>query len=101
MVHGFFELQTSYRWIKRLNYGSWQPNKYKLCKLCAVLGIINHFITTLTQSKKRSKFGRSKPHPVLTGGFNRLKPPWSICLKVVNTGQYESEWSIEHFKGPF
>ena len=39
--------------------------------------------------------------PVLTSGFNRLKPPWSICQKVVNTGQYESEWSIENFKGRF
>ena len=26
---------------------------------------------------------------------------WSICQKVVNTGQYESEWSIEIFKWPF
>ena len=39
--------------------------------------------------------------PILTGGFNRLKPPPSICQKVVNTGQYESERSIENFKGPF
>ena len=38
---------------------------------------------------------------VLTGGFNQLKPPPSICQKVVNTGQYESERSIENFKGPF
>ena len=36
--------------------------------------------------------------PVLTAGFNRLKLPRSICQKVVNTGQYESEWSIENFK---
>ena len=36
-----------------------------------------------------------------TPGFNRLKLPQSICQKVVNTGQYESEWSIENFKGPF
>ena len=37
------------------------------------------------------------------GGRNhpRFKPPWSICQKVVNTGQYESEWSIENFKGRF
>ena len=48
-----------------------------------------------------SKLGRSKPPPVLTSGFNRLKPPWSISQKVVNTGQYESEWSIENFKWPF
>ena len=33
--------------------------------------------------------------------FNRLKPPWSICKKVVNTGQYKSKWSIEIFKWPF
>ena len=39
--------------------------------------------------------------PVLTSGFNRLKPPRSICQKVVNTGQYESEWSIENSKGRF
>ena len=45
--------------------------------------------------------GRSKPPPVLIGGFNRLKPPRSICQKVVNTGQYESEWLIENFKWPF
>ena len=43
-----------------------------------------------------SKVGRSKPPPVLTSGFNRLKPPWSICQKVVNTSQYEYEWSIEN-----
>ena len=48
-----------------------------------------------------SKVGRSKPPPVLTSGFNRLKPPRSISSKVVNTGQYESEWSIEHLKGRF
>ena len=47
------------------------------------------------------KVGRSKPPPVLTSGFNRLKPPRSICQKVVNTGQYESEWSLENSKGPF
>ena len=48
-----------------------------------------------------SKVGWSKPLPVLTSGFNRLKPPRSICQKVVNTGQYESEWSIENFIGRF
>ena len=44
-----------------------------------------------------------KPSPVLTGSFNRLKPTRSICQKVVNTGQYKSELSIEnlsdHFSG--
>ena len=48
-----------------------------------------------------SKVGRSKPPPVLTSGFNRLKPPWSISQEVVNTGQYESKWSIENLKGRF
>ena len=48
-----------------------------------------------------AKVGRSKPPPVLTSGFNRLKPPRSICQKVVNTGQYESEWLIENSKGRF
>ena len=47
------------------------------------------------------KVGRSKPPPVLTSGFNRLKPPRSISQKVVNTGQYEYEWSIENSKGRF
>ena len=47
------------------------------------------------------KVGRSKPPPVLTSGFNRLKPPRSIRQKVVNTGQYESEWSIEILRGRF
>ena len=47
------------------------------------------------------KVGRSKPPPVLTSGFNRLKPPWSIYQKVVITGQYESEWLIENSKGLF
>ena len=47
------------------------------------------------------KVGWSKPPPVITSGFNRLKPPRSICQKVVNTGQYESEWSIVIFKWPF
>ena len=40
------------------------------------------------------KVGRSKPPPVLTSGFNRLKPPWSLSQKVVNTGQYESRSSV-------
>ena len=40
------------------------------------------------------RVGRSKPPPVLTGGFNRLKPPWSILPKVVNSGQYSPKWSI-------
>ena len=31
-----------------------------------------------------------EPPLVLTGGFNPLKPPRSICQKVVNTGQYDS-----------
>ena len=48
-----------------------------------------------------SKVGWSKPPPVLTSGFNRLKPPRSICQKVVNTGQYEYEWSIGNFNGRF
>ena len=48
-----------------------------------------------------SKVGRSKLPPVLTSGFNRLKPPRSICQKVVNTGQYQSEWSIENAKRCF
>ena len=47
------------------------------------------------------KVGRLKPPPVLTSRFNWLKPPRSICQKVVNTGQYESEWSIKNFKGHF
>ena len=52
-------------------------------------------------SSDKTKVGRSKPSPVLTSGFNRLKPPRSISQKVVNTGQYESEWSIENSKGRF
>ena len=54
-----------------------------------------------TKESVFDKVGRSKPPPVLTSGFNRLKPPRSICQKVVNTGQYESEWSIENSKGRF
>ena len=38
---------------------------------------------------------------VFTSIFNRLKPPRSICQKVVNTGLYESEWSSENSKGRF
>ena len=49
----------------------------------------------------KNKVGWSKPPLVLTSGFNRLKPPQSICQKVVNTGKYESEWSIENFKWLF
>ena len=37
-----------------------------------------------------------KTAPVLTGGYNRLKPPRSILPKVVNTSQY---WSTEIFSG--
>ena len=41
-------------------------------------------------------------HPQFSGSsFNLLKPPRSICQKVVNTGLYESEWLIEIFKRPF
>ena len=63
---------------------------------------ISLFLSVLKQfTLSKTKVGRSKPPPVLTSGFNRLKPPWSICQKVVNTGQYESEWSIENSKGRF
>ena len=41
-----------------------------------------------------SRVGWSKPPPVLTSGFNRLKLPWSILPKVVNSGQYSPKWSI-------
>ena len=58
-------------------------------------------IETLCDYPTSCKVGRSKPPLVLTSGFNRLKPPRSICQKVVNTGQYESEWSIENSKGRF
>ena len=61
------------------------------------LALIGHSFQTLGPSK----VGRSKPPPILTSGFNRLKPPRSISQKVVNTGQYESEWSIEFFKWRF
>ena len=76
----------------------------------------NHFnksVTWLPQEKHQNtkpsikrnglqyKVERSKPPLVLTSGFNRLKWPCSICQKVVNTGQYESEWSIENSKGRF
>ena len=68
-----------------------------------------HLIAPLLESEgdneplpcRHDKVGRSKPPPVLTSGFNRLKQPRSICQKVVNTGQYESEWSIENSKGCF
>ena len=36
--------------IKIFNYGSWQLNKYKLCKHRANLATKVHFIATLTQS---------------------------------------------------
>ena len=29
-----------------------------------------------------------------TPGFNRLKQPWSVLSKVVNSGQYSPKWSI-------
>ena len=81
----------------------WCPNTISLVSFawitldkCIVL-----WIGTLTGCSLCSKFGRLKPPPVLTSGFNRLKPPRSKCQKVVNTGQYESEWSIEFFKLPF
>ena len=55
----------------------------------------------LNSSSVRARLGGQNHPLVLTGGFNRLKTPQSICQKVVNTGQYESEWSIDNFKGPF
>ena len=49
-----------------------------------------------------TKVGRSKPPPVLNGGFNWFKPPRSICQKVVNMpGQYKSEWSMKFLNGRF
>ena len=61
-----------------------------------------HCLLRQNQSTEEEiKVGRSKPPLVLTSGFNRLKLPRSICQKVVNTGQYESEWSIENFKWRF
>ena len=63
------------------------------------LNIINY--QNVNISPIQIQVGRSKPPPVLTSGFNRLKSPWSICQKVVNTGQYGSEWSIENSKGRF
>ena len=61
----------------------------------------SHHGRTRSRSRSRStllKFsssvGRSKPPLVLTGGFNRLKPPWSILPNVVNSGQYSPKWSI-------
>ena len=47
-------------------------------------------------SQSSCKVGQLKPPPVLTGGFNPLKPPRSVLPKVVNTGQY---WSNEKFYG--
>ena len=61
----------------------------------------NYLQQTTSADDILDKVGRSKPPPVLTSGFNRLKPPRSICQKVVNTGHYESEWSIENSKGRF
>ena len=59
------------------------------------------FLNAATFLNAEHKAGLSKPPLVLTSGFNRLKPSWSICQKVVNTGQYESVWSIEIFNWPF
>ena len=45
---------------------------------------------------------QSKSLPVLTSGFNRLKPPRPISKSgQLYTGQYQSEWSIENSKGHF
>ena len=53
-----------------------------------------------------SKVGWLKPSPVLTGGYNQLKPPPSILPKVVNTGQlkilvvdWSYIWSMDQLKG--
>ena len=50
--------------------------------------------------------GRLKPPPVLTGGYNGLKPPRSILPKVVNTGQlnilavdWYYIWFMDQLKG--
>ena len=50
----------------------------------------------MPQDVARGKVGRLKPPPVLTSGFNRLKPPRSVLLRVVNTGQLKIlviDWS--------
>ena len=60
-----------------------------------------HFRKGLGGEQVQNMVGRSKPPLVLTSGFNRLKPPRSICQKAVNTGQYESEWLIEILNGLF
>ena len=65
---------------------------------CFIMQYILISFAIISLKMKEVKVGWSKPPPVLTSGFNRLKPPRSICKKwsiLVNTGQYESEWSIE------
>ena len=55
---------------------------------------------------RKDKVGWLKPPPVLTGGYNRLKPPRSILPKVVNTSQlkilvvdWSYIWSMDQLKG--
>ena len=57
----------------------------------------------LPDTKKRARrprLGGRNPPPPPPPPPPVKKPPWSICQKVVNTGQYESEWSIVIFKWP-
>ena len=61
----------------------------------------NSFQALVLQDECYARLGGRNHPPVLTSGFNQFKPPRSICQKVVNTGQYESEWSIENSKERF
>ena len=92
-------------WLRRQNIAKWVPRfLVDVCIIILTLVKFNYTVQIIAGPRStvgNVKVGRSKPPPVLTGGFNRLKPPRSICQKVVNTGQYESEWSIENFKGSF
>ena len=75
----------SLNYLPLLNYGPLTNKGMKFCK-CR---ISKSFIArNLKLVMLIGRVGRSKPPPVLTGGFNRLKPPWSILPKVVNSGQY-------------
>ena len=71
----------------------------KLTHFSTVLKLIwEKSITTTTEiayGNLSAKVARSKPPPVLTSGFNQLKLLRSICEKVINTCQYESDRSIE------
>ena len=61
------------------------PKPEKIKKFWSFVKSLKKDAFGIASLRENGKVGRSKPPLVLTSGFNLLKPPRSICKKVVNT----------------